>query len=91
MKQDDINRAISLSLIHKSEAEAAQLHNEVEKILAFVQEIQKIETIATKDADKQVNVFRDDVVTVPAGSWREKLLAQAPAQFKNWIVTKKIL
>ena len=40
---------------------------------------------------ESVNVFRDDVVTVEAGVYREQMLAQAPMSFKRWFLSKKIL
>lgn len=91
MKQDDIARAIKLSLIHRSEKEEEQLHDEVEKILGFVQQIQQMEVQDIPQKDKRCNVFREDAVTVPGGMWKETMLAQAPQRIKDWFVTKKIL
>lgn len=91
MKQDDIARAIKLSLIHRSEEEEEQLHNEVEKILGFVQQVQQMDVQDIPQKDKRCNIFREDVITVPGGMWKEKMLAQAPQRIKDWFATKKIL
>ena len=91
MKQDDIFRAIQLSYLNRDEKECAALHTDVEKILSFVAAVRSIDTPATATSSARVNVFRDDVVTIPAGTYREQMLARAPETFKNWFLSKKIL
>ena len=91
MKQDDISRAIKLSLIHRSDEEEQQLHNEVENILKFIKVIQTMQGTQPQQSLRRTNVFRSDRVTVSGGVWREKILNQAPITIKNWIATKKIL
>ena len=91
MKQDDISRAIKLSLIHRSDEEEQQLHNEVENILKFIKVIQTMQGTQPQQSLRRTNVFRSDRVTVSGGQWREKILNQAPTTIKNWIATKKIL
>lgn len=86
-----VERAIGLALLEKSADERARLSGEVEKILAFVSEVQSVETGAGEQDDGKVNVFRDDVVSVEAGVYRERMLAQAPMSFKQWFLSKKIL
>ena len=90
-KEDAIMRAVRLSLLEKPEAERERFSVEVERILAFVEDVQSIDTENTGDAVGRVNVFREDAVTVPAGEYRERMLAQAPARYKEWFVSKKIL
>ncbi len=91
MEQDDISRAIHLSLFEKSDAEQKALHTDVEKILSFVADIQSIDTSTTAETAAKTNIFRDDVVTVPPGAFREQILGQAPNRFKDWFLSKKIL
>ena len=86
-----VKRAISLALLEKDADARERLEGEVEKILAFVGEVQSVATDNTAQANGKVNVFRDDVVTVEAGVYREDMLAQAPASFKKWFLSKKIL
>ena len=86
-----VERAIELALLEKSADESARLSGEVEKILAFVSEVQSTETGADGQDDGKVNVFRDDVVSVEVGVYREQMLAQAPMSFKRWFLSKKIL
>ena len=86
-----VKRAISLALLEKDAEARERLEGEVEKILVFVGEVQSVTTDAVAQDDGKVNVFRDDVVTVEAGEYREDMLAQAPASFKQWFLSKKIL
>ncbi len=86
-----VQRAISLALLEKDAEAQDRLEGEVEKILAFVGEVQSVVTDSVAQDDGKVNVFRDDVVTVEAGEYREDMLAQAPASFKQWFLSKKIL
>lgn len=86
-----VGRAIGLALLEKSADEYARLSGEVEKILAFVSEVQSVDVAAEEQDEGVVNVFRDDVVTVESGMYREQLLAQAPMSFKRWFLSKKIL
>ena len=88
---DGVTRAIGLALLEKNADEQARLSNEVEKILTFVSEVQSVATDKVTQDNGKVNVFRDDVITVEAGVYREQMLAQAPATFKEWFLSKKIL
>lgn len=90
-KNDGVFCAIQLALLEKSEEEEARFSGEVEKILAFVSDVQSVDTKAVSDVDSKTNVFRDDAVTVEAGIYREHMLAQAPNTFKKWFLSKKIL
>ena len=86
-----VKRAISLALLEKDAEARERLEGEVEKILAFVGEVQSVVTDNAARDDGKVNVFRDDAVTVEAGAYREDMLAQAPVSFKQWFLSKKIL
>ena len=86
-----VERAIGLALLEKGMDESIRLSGEVEKILAFVSEVQSVEVDEVGQGDELVNMFRDDVVVVEAGVYREKMLAQAPMSFKRWFLSKKIL
>ncbi len=89
MEQDAIERAIRLSLLEKSEGEREKLRETVEDILSFVAEVQSV--AGSDEFAGRVNMFRDDAVTVPAGIYRDEMLAQAPARHKDWFLSKKIL
>ena len=86
-----VRRAISLAMLEKDAEARERLEGEVEKILAFVGEVQSVATDNAAQDDGKVNVYRDDAVTVEAGVYRDDMLAQAPASFKKWFLSKKIL
>ncbi len=86
-----VEQAIGLALLEKGMDESIRLSGEVEKILAFVSEVQSVEVDEVGQGDELVNMFRDDVVVVEAGVYREKMLAQVPMSFKRWFLSKKIL
>ena len=90
-KKDAVFRAVRLAYVGEGGKDEANLGDEVERILAFVGEVQLIDTGSAQDAGGAVNVFRDDAVTAESGVYREQMLAQAPAKFKNWFLSKKIL
>ncbi len=90
---DAIVRAIELSLIQREGAHREEVRKDVSEILAFVEEVRSI-AIPSQSYDgatTQQNVMRDDVVTVPAATYREAVLAQAPLRHKDWIAVKKFL
>ena len=88
---DPTARAIQLALLEKNTTEREALRADVERILEFVTGVQKITVPAENAAPRRVNVFRDDVVTVPDGLYRGRMLARAPKHFRHWFLSKKIL
>ena len=90
-QDDSIFRAIELALIEKSEEERMRFGGEVEKILAFVSDVQLISTGEVQESTGRTNVFRDDVVTVESGMYRAEMLLQAHERFKKYFLSKKIL
>lgn len=90
MKDDDISRAIRLCLFEEGHADQS-LHDEVSKILSFVADVRSVDTDTDAVSSGAVNVFRDDVVTVSQGAFRDHMLDQAPSRFKDWFLSKKIL
>ena len=89
--ENGVAQATGLALLEKNAEEQAQFADEVEKILAFVGEVQSVDTDDKGRDDGKTNIFREDTVTVETGVYREKMLAQAPSSFKKWFLSKKIL
>ena len=87
--EDAISRAIRLSLLEKGKQDS--LRADIEKTLSFVAEVQSITAADNTEGTVKENVFREDAVTVPAGTYRERMLAQAPKRFRDWFLSKKIL
>lgn len=90
-QSNSVFRAIQLALLEKSDEEQVRFGGEVEKILAFVSDVQSIDAEDVAGVVGSTNVFRDDVVTVESELYREELLAQAPNVFKQYFLSKKIL
>ena len=91
MQHDAISRAIQLSLLEKNDEEQKALYKDVENILDFIADVRKLSATTESGTRQRVNVFREDVVTVPAGTYREQILANAPKHFRHWFLSKKIL
>ena len=91
MAQEDIARAMQLALIDRSAEEQAALVSDVAEIISFVAAVQSVPEVDASTSGMAVNVFRDDVVTVPGGTFTEGVLARAPARFKDWFTTKRVL
>ena len=94
MTKPDIKALARLARIDLSAEEEAALLADSEKILAFVEQIQKVHGEAgTAESTPGVpmNVFRDDVNPHESGIYTEAILAQAPAREGNYVKVKKIL
>ena len=91
MTEDHIFRAIQLSLLEKDKKEQAAFHTTIERVLSFVAAVADVDLPKQQSSPERVSVFRDDVVTVPRGTYREPMLAQAPAKHLQWFLSKKIL
>ena len=94
MTKPDIKALARLARIDLSEAEETALETESEKILAFVEQIQKAHGEAAAGELKvgtPMNVFREDKDPHEKGIYTEAILAQAPAREGNYVKVKKIL
>lgn len=72
--------------IHKDEIE--QLMSQVEQVLSYAERVKEIATQIQEQPDKNVNVFREDVVV---RTDNEPILAQAPEREGNYFVVPMIL
>lgn len=91
MDIEGISKAVSLSLIKKNAEEQNKLLGEIESILDNVADVQSISNTDNAKIEKEINVFREDIANISAGEYTEKILSQAPARFKDWFLSKKIL
>lgn len=87
LNQEMIKSLISLSRIECTEEEQLRLHQDLEKILSYVELLKEIDTSNVTPCNHVLegiaNVMREDVVgeTMP----RETFLANAPAQIGGMI------
>lgn len=90
MTEDPVERAIRLSLIDMDERARQSFTKEIRDILSFVAAVQTVETDSLPVQGKK-NVLRDDVVTVKEGAYHDAVIRQAPASYRRWLVSKKII
>lgn len=94
MTTPDIKALSRLARIDLSAEEEAALVADSEKILAFVEQIQKVHGevgTAEPKTGMPMNVFRDDINPHESGMYTDAILALAPEREGNYIRVKKIL
>lgn len=90
--KETIEKLASLSRVAMTSAEVDKMTTDIESILGYVSEIQKVsgdEPVPTVGALR--NVMRDDVVTNQRGQYKEALVAAMPRSENGYLKVKKIL
>jgi len=87
----DIQKLATLSRMKISPEEAESLRSEIDSILGYVADINKVSLVDVPDEEMRRNVFRDDKDSNVSGEYTEKLLALSPDRDGNYIKVKKIL
>ena len=82
---------MSYLLQEKIKKNKEDIFESVQKIIHFVDDVKKIDTKNINNTNKRKNVLRADVITVPSGTFKEKMLALAPKKYKDWFLSKKVL
>lgn len=92
LKSEDIEKLANLARLEIPEEEKETLRKEVDSILGFVGEIQKLTPPEpAKEAGVIRNVFREDTDPHLSGEFTEALLREAPETEDGYIRVKKIL
>lgn len=93
MTREDILHLGTLARIKLTDAEVATLTSEIESILGYVSEVNKIvaDSGVTKQVGARYNVFRDDVVTNKPNEYTNTLIAEMPVRDGRYLAVKKIL
>lgn len=91
----DIEKLASLSRIKLTEAEKDSFQKEIEGILGYVAQIQKVSSdtesaVKKPDSMRPNNMLREDIQTVQGGQYTEALLEAAPFRNKNYVKVKNI-
>ena len=88
----DIDNLAELSRLELSDEEKTGYAKDLNRILEYVAEIQKvyINDVVMHD-EKMLNIMRDDVVTTETGSNTEVLVNSAPEHKDGYIKVKKVL
>lgn len=89
----DIEKLAALARIALSESEKETLRREVDSILDYVGEVQKVSSglDTERKAGEIRNVMRPDENPHESGAFTEDLLNSAPAREGNYFKVKKIL
>lgn len=91
---DDVKKLAQLARIELTSAEEAKLGQDMESILNYVSELQKLEIPAGDESVSTAlieNVMREDVEPYDPGVYTDNLLAEAPARAGNFVKVKQIL
>jgi aspartyl-tRNA(Asn)/glutamyl-tRNA(Gln) amidotransferase subunit C len=83
-----------LARIKVTDQEKESLKQDLEKILAYVEEVGQVETDTIRSSATQAvqpNIVRNDVVTASAGQYTQDLVDAAPKHKDNYITVKKII
>ena len=89
--QVDVRALAALARMDVSNAELANLEQELPLILAFVETIQKAEIANAERKPQLRNVMREDDEPHESGIYTEKLLGQAPATKDGKLVVKQVI
>jgi aspartyl-tRNA(Asn)/glutamyl-tRNA(Gln) amidotransferase subunit C len=91
----EIEKLGDLARIKLSEEEKKGLKTDIESILGYVSEIQKVssdlERDTTSQKDELINVMREDTEPHESGLYTEKILENAPERKGDYVKVKKIL
>ena len=92
IKKDEVEKLAALSRIEITEAEKETLTKEIESILAYISEIQKVSSdILASDGQLLTNVMREDKDPHESGVFTDVLLEAMPKEEKGFLKVKKIL
>ncbi|OHA26370.1 MAG: hypothetical protein A3C06_01565 [Candidatus Taylorbacteria bacterium RIFCSPHIGHO2_02_FULL_46_13] len=92
LKLTDIENLAALARLDIPAEEKESLRKEIDSILGYVGEVQKLSgDVVKKEAGDIKNVFREDMNPHLSGEFTEDLLAEAPRWQDNYIKVKKIL
>lgn len=95
MERSEIEKMAKLARIKISDAEAESLRGEIDSIIGYVSELQKVAVgelgVPAKDEFPVRNVLRADDVPHDSGAYSDDLLQAAPDTKDGYIKVKKIL
>lgn len=89
---EEVKKLAALSRIKLTEEEERGLAGEIDSILGYVAEINKLDldNVPSAEGDRR-NVLREDNDANAPGAYTEKLLALSPDRDGDYIKVKKIL
>jgi len=92
ISRDDVKKLAELSLLKVDDTELDKLTTEIDAILGYVSEVNKLTgKEAVREKQPLRNVMRDDEVTNEPRQYSKAILEQAPDRDHDYIRVKKIL
>lgn len=93
LQNSDIEKLAELSRLKLDEAEKSSLLSDIQAVIGYVSEIEKVDTTGAPDAPYLPlhNIMREDREPHPSGVYTEALLREAPRRDNGYIVVKKVL
>lgn len=92
IKKEEVEKLAELSRIEITDAEKETFAEEIESILSYISEIQKVSSdVSESPGLPLVNVMRDDKDPHESGAYSEALLEAMPKSEKGYLKVKKIL
>lgn len=86
--KEDLLGIAKLSALELNDTEVVLLTKQIGSIIAYVDQLQEVDTTVVADAVKNQNVFREDIVR-PGNA--DAVVAQAPQREDRYFVVPKIL
>ena len=91
----EIDKLAELSRVEMTLEEKKEIQKDLESILGYVSEIQKVTTDSVGSPEERIgvlhNVMREDDNANEKGIYTEKIIKSAPKSEKGYIKVKKIL
>lgn len=91
--RDDVLKLAQLSRLHLDETEVEQFQNEIQTILGYVEQLQKVDVTSLEPTNQVTgleNVMRKDEIK-DYGVSPEELLKNAPATLESYIKVRRVL
>lgn len=88
---EEVRNLASLSRIKLSDEEVESLRGDMDSILGYVADINKLSLEEVQTEVERRNIFRNDDEANISGEYTEKLLALSPEREGNYVKVKKIL
>ena len=92
IKKEEVEKLAVLSRIEITEAEKVTLTKEIESILVYISEIQKVSGgVSPGSEERLINVMRKDGSPHESGVYTDALLKAMPKSEKGFLKVKNIL
>jgi aspartyl/glutamyl-tRNA(Asn/Gln) amidotransferase C subunit len=86
-----VDTLLTLARLSISQEEKALLGEDLQKILAYVEQIETLPNELFQEVHSAVNLLREDEVTNQPGEYTEALLAEMPKSKDGYLEVKQIL